>query len=235
MDSFLDFLKFLLFGPDDPYQHQAFIGALIGAAVAIGGGIISSRASKKAAERQQAELDKQKREERNWYDRRYNEDYTQTATAQSLLTKARQFADDSYKRAAGAAKVGGASTESAALAKQAGNKVIADVAGNIAAQGDARRDALDMQHMQNQKEFANQQMQVYQQQAAASQAAGNGIMSAGMGVLGADLQSHLNDGRGLFENLFNKNMPPASGGAPVTTAPPVSGPQLYYHNGWGYA
>lgn len=229
MDSFLDFLKFLLFGPDDPYLHRAFIGALIGGAVAIGGGIISSRASKKAAERQQAELDKQKREERNWYDRRYNEDYTQTATAQSLLTKARQFADDSYKRAAGAAKVGGASTESAALAKQAGNKVVADVMGNIAAQGDARRDALDMQHMQTQKEFANQQMQIYQQQAAASQAAGNGIMSAGIGMLGADLQSHLDNGKGMFGDTWKKGSVPAPSGAP-----PVSGPQLYYHNGWGY-
>lgn len=225
----MDFLKFLLFGPEDPYLQQAFIGALIGAAVAIGGSIMSSRASKKAAERQQAELDTQKREERNWYDRRYNEDYTQTATAQSLLTKARQFADDSYRRAAGAAKVGGASTESAALAKQAGNKVVADVMGNIAAQGDARRDALDMQHMQAQKEFANQQMQIYQQQAAASQAAGNGIMSAGIGMLGADLQSHLDNGKGMFGDMWKKGSVPAPSGAP-----PVSGPQLYYHNGWGY-
>lgn len=205
MDSLLDLLKLFLFGSDDPYLQQAFIGALIGAGISIAGGIISSQKAKKAKKRQQAELDAQKSSNENWYNRRYNEDYTQTATAQALLTKARQYADDTYKRAAGAAKVGGASTESAALAKQAGDKVISDVMGNIAAQGDARKDNIELQYMQNKNAYANQQMQMYQQQAQNSIAAGNSILQAGMGMAGADIMSHLNSGKGLFDNLFKKN------------------------------
>lgn len=198
----MDLLKFLLFGPDDPYLQQAWIGAAIGAATSVIGGIFGASKARKAQKKQEAELKRQKLQEQADYLRRYNEDYTQTATAQSLLNKARQYAEDSYKRAAGAAKVGGASTESEALAKQAGNKMVADVAGNIAEQADARRDNIEAQHQTAQQNFANQQMQMYGMQAQQAQQAGSSVMQAGMGLVGMDLQSHLQTGKGMFSTLF---------------------------------
>lgn len=203
--DFLDFLKLFLFGWEDPYLQKALLGAILSLAGSAIGGIIGASASKKAAKKQQAALDDRKRAEANWYDRRYNEDYTQTATAQSLLNCAQQYAEDTYRRAAGAAKVGGASTESAALAKQAGNRMIADITGNIAAQGDARRDSIDRQHQQNLNSFTDTQMQIYGQRAATSSAAASSLMNAGMGLIGADISSYLNSGIGLFNGLFKKN------------------------------
>lgn len=181
------------------------IGAIAGAALSIAGGLISRRKAKREKKRAQAVLDQQKRDNENWYDMRYNEDYTQSATAQSLLNRARQYAEEQYKRAAGAAKVGGATTESVATAQQAGNKMIADAMGQIAAQDEANRSAVDSQYMQTKNDLASQQAGIHQQAADASIQAGNQLVGAGMNLIGADMQSKLNNGQGLFESLFKKN------------------------------
>lgn len=180
------------------------IGAIVGAAGAIAGGLIGRRKARKARKKAQRVLDQQKRDNENWYDMRYNEDYTQSATAQSMLNRARQYAEEQYKRAAGAAKVGGATTESVATAQQAGNRMIGDVMGQIAAQGEANRSAVESQYMQNKENIANQQANIYLGAAQASTEAANQMFGAGMGLAGADMQSYLENGQGLFESLFKK-------------------------------
>ena len=47
-------------------------------------------------------------------------------------------------------------------------------------------------------------MQYYAQAAQAAQTAASAGMQAGMGVVGADMQAKLNNGKGLFEGLFKK-------------------------------
>ena len=60
---------------------MGLIGAGLGAAGAIFGGSKASQAMRQAAQT----IDKQKRENQDWYDRRYNEDATQRADAKSVL------------------------------------------------------------------------------------------------------------------------------------------------------
>ena len=113
--------------------------------------------------------------------------------------------NDLYKRAAGASAVSGATDESVAQQKAANNAAIADTATNIAAQGTAQKNAVESQYLNTKSNLANQRISIYNQQAASNAQAGSAGMSAGMGMVGADMQSHLGSGKGLFESLFGKN------------------------------
>ena len=60
----------------------SIIGAGMQAAGAIWGGISASKSAKKVTQ----SIERQQQENQDWYDRRYNEDATQRADAQRLLT-----------------------------------------------------------------------------------------------------------------------------------------------------
>lgn len=62
---------------------MGLIGSAIGAAGSIFGGIKASKAMKKAKRNVEA----QRQKNQDWYDRRYNEDATQRADAQRILTQ----------------------------------------------------------------------------------------------------------------------------------------------------
>ena len=123
-------------------------GALSGGSLLanlIGSGL-SASAAKEARDKELKNIRNQQRENQNWYDRRYNEDPTQRADAQRLLTRTAELIKQRNKAAEGKAAVMGASEESVAATKEANAKTIADVASNIAAAGDARKDAIEAQY-----------------------------------------------------------------------------------------
>lgn len=111
----------------------------------IGSGL-SASAAKDARDKELDNIRKQQRENQNWYDRRYNEDPTQRADAQRLLTRTAELLKQRNKAAEGKAAVMGASEESVAATKEANAKTIANVASNIAAAGDARKDSIEAQY-----------------------------------------------------------------------------------------
>lgn len=180
------------------------IGAAIGAAAGLAGSIFGGIKAQKAAKKARKALDKADRENQEWYNRRYNEDYTQSAEAQAALTKARDYAMEQYKNAKGAAAVGGATDESVAQQKAAANQMLTDATSNIAANATARKDAVEQQYLSTKNDINNQRISIYNNQAQAATNAASQAMGAGMGMLGADLQSHLNNGKGMFESLFKK-------------------------------
>lgn len=123
-------------------------GALAGASLLsnlIGSGL-SASAAKEARDKELDNIRKQQRENQNWYDRRFNEDPTQRAYAQRLLTRTAELLKQRNKAAEGKAAVMGASEESVAATKEANAKTIANVASNIAAAGDARKDSIEAQY-----------------------------------------------------------------------------------------
>lgn len=163
------------------------------AALGIGSAIFGGSKASKAAKQANALLDKRIQENQAWYDRRYNEDYSQTAEAQNLLNYAREQADKQYRRAEGAAAVAGASDESVAQAKANANDMLAQTASNIAAQGTARKDAVEQQYMNTKNALTQQQSDNLMQKASnISQAAG--------GAAG----TFLNGGFSLLTNAFGK-------------------------------
>lgn len=181
-------------------------------------GLVGSAASawwgghqaKKAAEKANNELQQQRDKNEEWYRRRYNEDYTQSAEAQSAMTKARELANEQMKAARGTAAVMGGTEASVASSQQAANKMLADTMSNIASNASARKDAVESQYMQTESALSQQQQNVYNQQAANATAAANQGMQAGMSLLGSDAQSYLDSGKGLFADMFKKNKGSAS-------------------------
>jgi hypothetical protein len=91
-----------------------------------------------------------------------------------------------------------------AAQQQAANSMVADTMSNIAQHATARKDAVESQYRANEAALSQQQQNVYNQQAANITAAANAGMQAGMSILGADAQSHMDNGYGLFEALFKK-------------------------------
>lgn len=93
---------------------MGLIGSAIGAAGSIFGGISASKAMKKI----QRNVEAQRQKNQNWYDRRYNEDYTQRADAQRILTQTEESIKNRNKQAAGIQAVMGGTDESLAAAKK---------------------------------------------------------------------------------------------------------------------
>ena len=181
------------------------IGAIIGAAGSIASSLIGGAQAKRAAEKANKELADQRQKNEDWYRRRYNEDYTQSAEAQAAMTKARELAQEQMKAARGAAAVMGGTEAGIAAAQGAANDMLADTMSGIAQNATARKDAVESQYLQTENALSQQQQNVYNQQAANSTAAANQGMAAGMSLLGADAQSHLEYGKGLFSDLWKKN------------------------------
>ena len=155
------------------------ISAGVGAASAIFGGIKNAREARK----QRRLLKEQEAAEKAWYDREYNTDNTQRASAQRLIT----MTQDSIRKrnqAAGQSAVMGGTTAAAAAAREQNNNAIAQTASNINAQGMAQRDAIEHQHLANTQNFANRRIQMSQQQqantAAAIQGVGQAAATAGL-------------------------------------------------------
>lgn len=158
------------------WVQLALAGA--GLAASLIGGAKSSAAAKKAERRQR----EQEAKENAWYNRRYNEDYLDTAAGQNLIRRAKEYARENWKKAQGAQAVAGGTDAATQMAKDAGNKMVGDTIANIAAQDTARKAQVDNMHRQAEQGYAqmdmNREMQRAQSIANASQNASNAMLSA---------------------------------------------------------
>lgn len=179
------------------------IGSIIGAGVGLFSSIFGGISAAKKAKKAEEEMQRQRSANNDWYRRRYNEDYTQTAEAQGLMTKAREYAQDQIRNAVGRQAVMGGTTEVETARKQ-GADLMSDTLSDLAAMGIRRKENIENQYMQREAQISQQYQNMYNQQAANSTAAANMGMQAGMGMVSSDMQSHLNSGKGLFESYFKK-------------------------------
>ena len=77
------------------------LGGIIGGAAGALGGIFGGISKNKMLKKQMAMVNEQKRENQDWYDRRYNEDATQRADAQAILTKTSEMIKQRNQQSAG--------------------------------------------------------------------------------------------------------------------------------------
>lgn len=153
---------------------MGLIGSAIGAAGSIFGGISASRAAKKAKKN----IEEQRQKNQDWYDRRYNEDATQRADAQRILTQTEESIKQRNRQAAGSAAVMGGTDESVAAAKAANNQALADATAQIAANADARKDNIEATYMQNDNAYVEQLNQIEMNKAQAIGQAVQGVANA---------------------------------------------------------
>lgn len=160
------------------------IASIVGAGLKVGGAIYGGIKASKARAQIRKNLENQMHENQNWYDQRYNEDATQRADAQRLLTMTEESIKNRNRQAAGAQAVMGGTEESVAAAKEANSKAIADVTSNIAVNADKRKDAIEQQYMSKKSELNQKLNDLTEAAAQSATQAGQAIGSVGDSMMG---------------------------------------------------
>lgn len=136
--------------------------------------------AKAADQQREAErrLAQEKAKNDAWYNRKYNEHTIDTAAGQNMIRMAKDYARENWRKAAGAAAVGGGTDAAAQMAKDSGNKMVADAVANIEAQDTARKDNIDATYRARSAELSQQQMALDQQKAQNTAAVAGGVSDA---------------------------------------------------------
>ena len=158
---------------------MGILGSAIGGALGIGASIFGGISASKAMKKVKRNIEGQMKENQNWYDRRYNEDATQRADAQRILTMTNENIRQRNQAAAGSAAVMGSSEESFAAAKPANNQALADATSQIAVNGERRKDQIESQYMQTKQELNDKLNNLEQAKAQNTAQAVQGVAQAG--------------------------------------------------------
>ncbi len=160
------------------------IGSLIGAGLSAVGSVVGGISATKAMNNVKKNLESQKQANQDWYDRRYNEDATQRADAQRILTMTEESIKNRNKQAAGAQAVMGGTEESVAAAKAANNQALADATSQIAVNAEARKDSIEQTYQQKDAQLNDALNQLEMNKAEAISSAVQGVAEAGKSIGG---------------------------------------------------
>lgn len=165
------------------------IGTLIGAGLGLASSIAGGIANRKARKKQEQMLAQQQRDNQAWYDRKYNEDPTKRADTVRLLTQMQEQIKNRNRAAKGRQAVMGGTEDSTTAVKEANNKTLADTTSQIVAANEARKDNIEQQYQQNKRSIQGQQMQM-----EADKAAGTANVAAGVAGTAANIAATLDSG-----------------------------------------
>lgn len=163
---------------------MGIIGGAIGAGLGAVGSIFGGISASKAMKRVKQNLQEQKNKNQDWYDRRYNEDATQRADAQAILSKVEDSIRNRNKQAAGVQAVMGGTEESVAAAKAANNEALTQATTNIAVNAEARKDAIESQYQQTDANLNQQLNDLEKWKAGEISKAAQGVVQAGSNIAG---------------------------------------------------
>lgn len=155
------------------------IGSLIGAGMGAVGSIFGGIAASEAMKKVKRNIEDQRQRNENWYTRRINEDGTQRADAQRILSKTEDMIRNRNRQAAGTQAVMGGTEESVAAAKEANNQALAEAASRIAVASEARKDQIESVYQQRDGQFAEQLNDMERQKAGNLAQAAKGMADAG--------------------------------------------------------
>lgn len=167
------------------------IGALIGAGLGLASSIAGGIANRKVRKKQEQMIAQQQRENQAWYDRKYNEDPTKRADTVRLLTQMQEQIKNRNKAAKGRQAVMGGTEDSTTAVKEANNKTLADTTSQIVAANDARKDNIEQQYMNRKNQLQNQQMSI-----DAEKAADTANAVAGVAGTAANIAATIDSGAG---------------------------------------
>ncbi len=160
-------------------------GSLIGAGMSAVGSIFGGISASKAIKKVKTNLQNQQKANQDWFNRRYNEDATQRADAQRILTKTEESIRNRNRQAAGAQAVMGGTEESVAAAKAANNQALADATSQIAVNAEARKDQIEQTYQQRDAQINDALNNLEINKAQAISSAAQGMTQAGVGMAGA--------------------------------------------------
>lgn len=206
------------------------LGAIIGAVTSIGGGIASAIGANKARKIQEEELKKREERQAATYARRINQDYTQRADAQRMLKITRDALKQRAEAAAGRQAVMGLTDSGLAAEREMAENVMADTASQIAAAGEAQKDAIEQQYEQQQAENSKERTNIAAGKAAATgQAVGQMVQGAGQvaGALTGALTGEFGKQSAGGKSSIDVSKTTKEVGKAVNKAPDVAVPELW--------
>lgn len=166
----------------EPHVQEAWIAAAISAAASIANGVLGSAKARKERRQQLAYLDKQKKENRDWYNRRYYEDGTQRADAQRMITRTNDAIKKRTQAAYGRKAVVGGTDATLASTQQANAEAMGNALGDIVANSEARKDNIEAQYRERQQQLEAAKNDV---NTSYSQAQRQNMANAATGVMSA--------------------------------------------------
>lgn len=158
---------------------MGILGSAIGGALGIGASIFGGISASKAMKKVKKNLEGQMTENQNWYDQRYNEDATQRADAQRILTLTNENIRTRNQQAAGAQAVMGGTEESVAATKAANNQALAEATSQIAVNGERRKDQIESQYLSTKSALNDKLNNLEQARAQNTAQAVQGVAQAG--------------------------------------------------------
>lgn len=161
--------------------YMGLLGGIIGGAAGAVGSIFGGMSRNRMLKEQMKLLREQQKANRDWYDRRYNEDATQRADAQAMLAHTAEAIRDRNRQAAGSAAVMGGTDESVAAAKAANAKAMADAASGIVQAGERRKDGIEQRFRERDDAYNGQMRQLQGQKLGLFDIASGALGSAASG------------------------------------------------------
>lgn len=167
------------------------IGTLIGAGLGLASGIAGGIKSAKAAREQQELINQQKAQNDAWYNKMYYQNYMDSKEAQTAMKRVEDTLRKRNQDAQAQAAVTGG-TQEAVLAQQANDQqLVGDVVEGLASKSDELKRQAD--YMKQANDNALMQQQIAQLQA--NEAGGSSLMGAGTSLIGSALSLFDNDKR----------------------------------------
>ena len=157
---------------------------LIGAGVGLASTLYGAHKSATEANKQEAELARQRAVSEAWYNRNYYQDYLNTVQAQNALKQYRNAWAERTKEARARQAITGGTPEQAAAVAEAGGEAMGNMVGNLAAKGQQDRAAIDAQKLAMDNNLSQQQAAI----AEARQQAASNLMSSGASLIASGLQ-----------------------------------------------
>ena len=167
------------------------LGALIGAGLGLASSIAGGIANRKARRKQEQMIAQQQEENQAWYDRTYNADPTKRADTVRLLTQMQEQIKNRNKAAKGRQAVMGGTEDSTTAVKEANNKTLADTTSQIVAANDARKDSIEQQYRERKNQLQNKEMGL-----EAEKAADTANAVAGVAGTAANIAATIDSGAG---------------------------------------
>lgn len=170
------------------------VGAIIGAAAQVGSSIYGAIKSSQANKRAEQLLTNQRDENQKWYETRMAQDYTRRADVQNVLRKQRELFNEQYQKARGASIVAGGTEESLALQQAQANKAMGDTMGDIAAQAEDYKEAVEQQYRETDAQLDQKEIALEQQKAQNIADAAAQMGSAVGGLMKGNIDKDVNTG-----------------------------------------
>lgn len=157
----------------------------IGSAVLGGLGTLYGAYKDAKSAKQEAELARQRAVGEAWYDRNYYQDYLNTVEAQNALKRVRNAWDERTREARARQAITGGTPEQAQAVAEAGGEAMGETVGNLAAQGQQNKAAIDAQKLAMDTNLSQQAAQIAENRQAAAQQ----LMASGASMITSGLQS----------------------------------------------